>query len=378
MVVCQYFGRCGGCSLQHVPYESQLLQKKARVVSLAKRKNIVLPEVIVSSGREYGYRNRMDFIFHKDGLGLRKKGDWKHIVGIETCPIANEGVNKLLQEARHWFMDNKEKLSVFDVKRQSGVLKYCVVRSSVNLPSSAVSFVMNEDAPSHAEHIVRVEDFARMSSAENVVVTRVPKKSDMSISEDFFPVKGEGILKERIAGSVLSYAVQGFFQNNPVMAEQMVIAAREILSSYETENAILLDLFGGVGTFGIPLGCMFRKLVIFESCKGSVDCAKKNILENTVVGEVIFADAASLHKHELPGLLFVVVDPPRTGLPKKTIAFLLTRMPEVLLYVSCNPEELFRELPLFMPAYDIKSVRLFDLFPQTPHTEVMVELRKKE
>ena len=320
----------------------------------------------------------MDFIFHENGLGLRKKGDWKHIVGIETCPIANAGVNKLLQEARKWFLDNKEKLSVFDVRRQSGVLKYCVVRSSVNMPSSTVSFVMNEDERAYAEHIVLVEGFAKMSSAENVVVTRVSKKSDMSVSEDFFPVKGDGILKERIAGSVLSYAVQGFFQNNPVMAEQMVIAAGKIFESYETGNAILLDLFGGVGTFGIPLASMFRKLVILESGKGSVDCAKMNILENGVNGEVIFADAASLHKFELPGLLFVLVDPPRTGLPKKTIAFLLTRMPEVVVYVSCNPEELFRELPLFMPAYDIRSVRLFDLFPQTLHTEVMVELRKKE
>jgi len=219
-----------------------------------------------------------------------------------------------------------------------------------------------------------IEAFAKTSTAQNILVAYAPCDTEISISEDFFVVKGKDVIKETLLGKTFWYPIQGFFQNNTVMAEKMQAYVNTLLKSHQTQNAHLLDLYGGVGCFGIINAALFKSVVIVESVKPSIDQAEKNIQENKIANaQAIVLDAAQLKKLTLPKPLFVITDPPRSGMHPKTIEQLNILQPEVLIYVSCNIDQLGKDIPKFKN-YQLKSAALFDFFPQTNHAEAVVEL----
>jgi len=368
--LCKYFGQCGGCSSQHIAYDVQLDSKRKQ---LAHSINVDSNTIEVFSDKEYYYRNRMDLIFTHRGSGLRKKGDWRSVVDIEQCVIANEKLNLLIKEIREHFRD----VDFFDVRKNQGTYRYAVLRTPGN--TSSISFVLNEDSTKTGDAIDKIKHYAKISSAENIIVTYVPRQTDMSISEEFFVVKGTDMLTENYLDKVFTYSVQGFFQNNTSMAEKMHEYVHKLCMKHESKKLTLLDLYAGVGTFGINNCSLFKDLFIVESDKHCVVAAKINIEKNRIENaQILELDAMQLKKVELPDKeLFVITDPPRSGMHPKTIEQLNKLKPRVIIYISCNIEQLGRDLPKFKD-YDLKSSALFDLFPHTPHAEGVVELVRKE
>ncbi|MFH0869640.1 MAG: 23S rRNA (uracil(1939)-C(5))-methyltransferase RlmD [archaeon] len=360
---CPFFGKCGGCTTQHVPYELQLENKKKLLIS-----HIKFPEIKVFSGSEYGYRNRMDFIFHEGGLGFREKDKWWKIVDVDNCVISDEKVNGLLLELRDFFKDAEW----FDVKKHTGTFRYAVVRTATE--GATVSIILNEDSSRLSEAVARIKEYAGKSKAENVLGCHVPANTDQSISANHFTVKGEDYLVQNYLGKSFSYSSQGFFQNNHAMAEKMQAYVHNLLRQYRTQDYHLLDLYAGVGTFGIVNASLFKGVTILEGVKECIDSANKNIADNDVRNaKAILLDAMQLKKLDFPAELFVITDPPRSGMHEKTIEQLKKLKPQVIVYVSCNVVQLGKDLPKFK-SYRIKSAALFDLFPQTPHMEAVVEL----
>lgn len=373
--ICPYFGECGGCSTQHIGYALQLENKKktlGRAVACNDINNIK-----VFSGNPCNYRNRMDFIFHSSGLGLRKNRKWQETVDIERCAISDERLNTILKEIRDFFSDayRAGHIDHFDIKKNTGTFRYAVIRAPQH--DSSVSFVLNSGSARLEEAAEKIKKFAEITSAGNVLITYVPPDTDMSISDDFFVVKGKDMLKETYMGRDFEYSAQGFFQNNSEMAEKMQEYCNGILKKYgleKTKKAHLLDLYGGVGTFGIINADLFSGVTIVENVKQCIDAANRNIGINGIKNaKAVLLDAAQLRKLSLPKPLFVITDPPRSGMHLKTIRQLNELKPEVIIYVSCNPEQLGKDIPKFK-GYLIKSAALFDLFPQTNHAEGVVEL----
>ncbi len=364
---CPYFGRCGGCSTQHIDYPAQLDHKKKLLAAL-----IGQDDIEVFSANEYGYRNRMDFVFSKNGVGLRKKGDWKETVTVDSCAISNEKLNILMKEVREFFREP----DYFDVSRKSGTFRYAVIRTPQN--DSSISFVLNSDSTRVGEAIEKIKKFAKETTANNIIVTYAPSITDISVSDDFFVVKGKDMLKESYLGNNFIYSVQGFSQNNHEMAETMHSYCNELLKKYDTKNSHLLDLYGGIGTFGINNSPLFKGVTTVESVKQCIDAANENIkMNNATNTKAVLLDAMQLKKLELPEPLFVITDPPRSGMHPKTILELKMLKPKVILYISCNIQQLGKDIPKFKE-YQLKSAAMFDLFPQTPHTEAIVELVLKE
>ena len=360
---CPYFGSCGGCSAQHIEYDIQVRNKRDTLAAATG-----VEDIKVFIGGEYFYRNRMDLIFHRGGIGFREKGKWQSVVDIERCVISNERLNILIKEIREFFHD----IDAFDIRKCSGTFRYAVIRTPQE--DSAISFVLNADSTRLAEAIEQIKAFAEMTTANNIIITRVPAKTDISTSDDYFVVKGSEYLKETYLGKQFVYHVQGFFQNNTEMTLKMQEYVHNILKSNETKDAHLLDLYGGVGTFGIINAPLFKGVTIIESVEQAIDAANKNItINNATNAKAIVLDAMQLKKVDLPKPLFVITDPPRTGMHLKTIEALHKLKPQVMIYISCNVEQLVKELPKFT-GYTIKSVALFDLFPQTTHSESVVEL----
>jgi len=355
--LCQYFGICGGCSSQHIDYSLQLVNKKNALTIATGFSN-----VNVFSNGEYHYRNRMEFIFHQNGLGLRKK-DTGNIIDIEECAIANEKINLLLRELRSFF----EKPDYFNAG--NGTFKYAIVRATNS--ESAISFVLNEKSSRLKEAVENIQLFSAKTTSDNVIVT-------YSIDDDkftqFFLIRGDGTLKESYCGMNFLYSVQGFFQNNSKMARQMHSYCHDIIKRYNTENYELLDLYAGVGGFGIINSGLFRKVVMVENVKEGVEYAKKNIKNNNIKNaEAVLLDAQKIKKLKFGERLFIITDPPRSGMDPKTIDAIKKLRPDIILYVSCNMVKLKKDIPKFRQ-YKVKSAALFDFFPQTNHIESVVEL----
>jgi 23S rRNA (uracil1939-C5)-methyltransferase len=169
------------------------------------------------------------------------------------------------------------------------------------------------------------------------------------------------------------------------MAQKMLQYCKELFESYDIqkEKSVLVDLYGGVGTFGIINSKLFSEVLTIESYEKSTEKAQKNIQANNISNtKAICQDAMSLKKLSLDMWskgkdLYVLTDPPRSGMHKKTIQYLMEIKPKTMIYVSCNPQQLSVELEKFKEDYKINSMALFDLFPQTPHIECVAELLRK-
>jgi len=363
MAKCPYFGQCSGCQLQHVEYGKQLEQKKQAVARATG-----ISDVKIFSGPEYGYRNRMDFMFHAAGLGFRRKDEPSQIVDVSECPIANKRINELLGELRAFFVKN----DAFDLRRRTGTLRYAVIRAPEN--NSSISFVLNEESQKLGEAVEKIQEFAQKTTAGSVVVAYVPPDVEESISAEFYFEKGEEMLTERYISSEFIYPLQGFFQNNHEMAEKMQHYVNELFRAYDTSNAHLLDMYSGVGTFGIINAELFKDVIMIENYAPSIEAANKNIEKNGINNaKATVLDAKKLKRLNLEQPLFVITDPPRSGMDMETIAELNKLKPKAIIYISCNLQQLAKDIPKFK-GHTVKSAALFDMFPHTNHSEAVVEL----
>ncbi len=361
--LCPYYGNCNGCSAQHIEYKQQLNNKKQWI-----GKALSFPYVTVFQDKEYHYRNRMDFIVKKGRIGLRSVDNAAELVDVENCPIAEEGINELLVEVRTFFKNHP--------LLKEDLFYYIVIRKT-SLGDSSISFVLNDNSTKLGEAQELIRKFAEGSSVKNVLITYTNPEEDQSISEEFFAVKGTDQLHEEYLGKKFFYSVQGFSQNNTLMANKMHEYVHQLLEKYANKQAYLLDLYAGVGTFGILNADLFKEVTIVESFAPCIETAKLNLQENQVKNAHPFVlDARNLVKLKLRTPLYVITDPPRVGMDEKTIIELKRLKPEVIIYISCNHHQLSRDIPKFKD-YEVKSAAIFDLFPQTAHMEVVVELVRR-
>jgi len=313
------------------------------------------------------------------GLGFRGRSG---LVDIENCVIADDEVNVLLNDLRTFFNDN----DAFDFRTNQGTFREAIVRIT-RLGDSSISVLLNPDSPQITAAVERVRAFSQNTTAKNVLVVLSPINTDFKAdyNDNFLVIKGSEMLEEEFLGKRFFYHSLGFFQNNPVMAEKMHKYCHDLLGVYTNSvytnaygpTASLLDLYGGVGYFGIINADLFKEVTIIESVPQCIKAAKENILLNHASNtKAILLDAKSLRKLKFPAPLIVLTDPPRSGMDEKTISYINELKPDVLVYISCNPQQLGKELKRFK-SYEIKSAALFDLFPQTNHMESVIELVRK-
>ncbi len=358
--------KCGGCAMQHIPYSVQLENKKKKLIT-----EIGYSDIQVYSDSEWHYRNRMDMVFTPTGLGFREKGKWWRTVPVKQCVISNSKLNTLIIEINAFF---GPEFDYFNVKSHEGTFKYAVIRTPQN--DSSVSIVLNRQGERYDQAVEKVKEYAKISTANNVLITNMKAKSSQSYGEDFEIIKGSDMLEETILGKTFHYSCQGFFQNNSIMAEKMHAYVHELVKNYPTTEAHLLDLYSGVGAFGVINADLFSGMTTIEAFEGCTVAAKANIERNALTkkAEAICMDAKRLKQVKFPNKpLYVITDPPRSGMHQETIIQLKKLKPEVIIYISCNVEQLGKDLPKFTD-YNIKSAALFDLFPQTNHMEGVVEL----
>ncbi len=377
--LCPVFGKCGGCSSLNIDYIEQLEIKKNKVKNILLNNKIKhFPELQIYFKDEYFYRNRMDFVFCTEGLGLRQKGNFRKKIPIEKCFIADEKINILVYEINKWLYENKEKLDIFDVKKNSGTLRYAVIRTAKFFDCSTVTFILNKDSEKILENKDLLIKYKENSKASNILIGFVKHNSDLSSTLEYEIIKGSDLLWEKLCGFNYFYHSQGFFQNNPFVLQDMMNFIKYNINERYDE---LFDLYGGVGTFGIFLSDKADKIFIADNSNLSLLAAERNLQENNIKNATIinFDDKKPdilLESISKDNKKIFVIDPPRAGMHKNTLKLIFDILPDKIIYISCNPKQLSLELSLLIQKYNIVKNAIFDMFPQTEHIETIAILQK--
>ncbi len=378
---CSLYGICGGCTNQHEKHETQLFRKKNEILTLFRKGEI--PETYtyeVISGEAYHYRNRMDFAFSKtlkgEYVGLREKNSFQYVVNLEECHLALPRINEILTEVQELRRVTKSYLDLFDIYIQEGTLKYATIRVTANAHDESLTFILNQDSEKKDEVVDLIEQFAEESKIKNILIGWVERKRDQSISENIEVIKGDRLLTENLVGKSITFDNQSFFQNHTAMIEKIILKLRDWMLE-KKDNHFLLDLYGGAGTFGVTLGDLFKDLSVVDMQGPNIEQALENL---TTAGlshaKVLTSDALNFDKVITGDQAesTYVVDPPRAGLHPKVLDKILKLGPKTIYYVSCNPKQFVLELKTLQQRYVLKKTALFDLFPQTPHLELVSQL----
>ena len=334
---CSLYGRCGGCVYQHLTYEAEIEAKRRQFTTVMSRighfSDFPELECFVPSQERYGYRNKLrlepilnknSHVFSGYGFCLR---DNRTFMPVKECCLAKPQLNGIIRSAinSNWGLQN--------ARRQN--------------PSS--------------------------------LTIRITSNGDTAFYFGFAPSKLTW-LKETLRGKSVSVPVGSFWQVNPAVAEALFSHIRGWVA--ELNKEVLIDAFAGVGTFTLVLGDLFRHRVIIESDKQAVEAAKFNLAQAEMKATFIAKTTESSIGRVLSSVkasdTLVVIDPPRTGCAPETIKLLRKFAPSHILYVSCNPSTLARDLNLLcQEKYTPKRAAAFDMFPATAHFESALLLEKK-
>lgn len=331
---CPYFGTCGGCHYQHADYDLQL-QVKLDILreTLARVGKFEAPaDIRTVTGPAYEYRNRVQLHVDKRKIGYHKLGS-NQLLEIDQCPISSPKIQETIRTLRQMARE----------RRWPNFLK-------------SIEIFTNETE-------VQV----------NVLESTLP------VAQRFFdwcaetiPGYAPGVLHYKTAGHSFRVSHDAFFQVNRFLVDDLT---NLVLEGAEGESAI--DLYSGVGLFTVPLGKRFANVTAVETGSTAVRDARFNAEQAGVRVDALQMPAEAYLAGDEAKADFVVADPPRAGLGKQVVEALCKAAPQRLHIVSCDPATLARDLMRLLQDYDLESLTMVDLFPQTFHLETVAKLRHK-
>lgn len=370
---CPYAGKCGGCPWQMIDYPKQLEYKRDLVNSSFERAALPFRIADVEASAEIFYfRNRMDYVFGASGeLGLKEPGAWWSVLDLGTCFLLSENAVRVMERVRAWAQ--KHALAPWDNKKYTGLLRYLVIREGKFTNERCVTLVTSaEPFPDAAREDLVVE---LKNLATTIYWGINPEITDLSIAPEMKLLHGKRYLTERVGDYTFDIHPNSFFQTNAYMAARLMETVR--LSAALESHERLLDLYCGVGFFAIALAGSCREVIANELDHGAIDLAKQNALQNKITNATFLQGATENILPKMPRPDVVILDPPRSGMHPKALGTLLAFHPKRIVYVSCNYEALARELPAFLRDYEITNQTALDLFPHTPHVEVVTAFKRK-
>jgi 23S rRNA (uracil1939-C5)-methyltransferase len=376
---CVHFAQgCGGCTWQHVDYASQLRAKETAVRDSLERLGGLrdLPlRPIIPARSPWHYRNKMEFAFHPEGvLGLHPRGAWHSILPLDQCLLATPLTVALVKAAQAFAREAR--LSLHDPRTHEGLLRELVVRHSRGTGETMLGIVTSPGA--FDAGTAMADCLAAVDASVVSVVRSIRASSDTSAPlQQTTLLRGQDHITETVGGLRFGIGIETFFQTNSAQAEVLVSLVRALAG--DGPAGLAIDLYCGVGMFTLALAGAGARAVGIELSASSVEAARANARSNGL-GEARFfsGDARTvlpqvLAEHGTPRV--VVLDPPRAGAGGKVMRRIARSSPERIIYVSCNPTTLARDLVELLPfGYRTSVVQPLDLFPQTYHVETVVAL----
>lgn len=382
---CSWYGLCGGCSLQHADYAMQLEIKK-RIVFDAFMKTVGKEHLdkiqdCVPSPKKWCYRNKASFPVKRGkknlNVGFYMKGSHR-IIPINSCCILEEGIDYIYRR----LLENLSYLGIegYDEKKGTGILRHLVLRRTARGDKAVILVLRNfgkKEERSLRSFMQRVSEMLGKDISFYVNVN--PHKGNRIFGERTIAIKGKEGLSESICGKTLFFGPTSFFQVNRDVAELLF---QEVKNALETSGADhVTELYCGVGAITVTYGENVKSVTAVESWPESVLFLRKNIELNKLNNvRVLEGDVEEF----APDALFgedkvVLLDPPRSGCAKGVLEGIIERRPKAVIYVSCNPATLARDVSILMNGgYELSFVKPFDMFPMTAHVESMALLTREK
>ena len=333
---CPYYYICGGCNLMHIKYKNQLEFKKEKVINNLKHiSNIEIKDISIESDNEYNYRNHIILRVDKNRIGFYKSHS-NEIVDIKYCLISNEIINIKIDEIRDFLNKYKDNnINKISIKAFNGVL--------INIVS---------------DDFTLMDEFIKYVKVDSLYINNELVYKNKSIKFKFDKFN-------------FMVSNNSFFQKNTDMALKLYNYIKENID----DNSKILDLYSGIGSIGIFVADKCKSVLGVEIIESAVDNAKENSKINNINNIEFICGKVEDNLDNIKDIDTIIVDPPRVGLNKKAIENINKINPKKIIYVSCNSTTLARDINYLN--YEIKSIKLFDLFPNTHHCESVVVLERK-
>ena len=374
---CGIFRLCGGCDFRHIAYEEECLHKQRRVDDTLRRVGglEIKTERFNPSGATERYRNKAQYFFSGEKAGFYRAGS-HDVIDCPDCLIQDRRAGQCREGVLNWM--KKYSVPAFDERTGKGTVRYLQVRTGTG--GALVTVVSGKrELPEEGELVREL----RRACPEvcSVVLNINPAPGNVILGGENRVLFGEGYVTDVMCGKGFRISPHSFYQINRPQAEMLYRRAAEYLDLTGGES--LVDLYCGIGTIGLSMAEQVGKLLGVEIVPQAVEDARDNARRNGVGNaEFICADAGEAaamlaRRGEKPDA--IIVDPPRKGLSRDVIEAVIAMSPEKLVYISCDPATLARDLKLLC-AGGYKAVRCeaFDLFPRCAHVETVVLLSKGE
>ncbi len=381
--VCHNFPACGGCMYQTMPYEEQLKMKSEQIKTLL---DGVIDyaydfEPIKRSPKEFAYRNKMEFSFgdeYKDGpltLGLHKKGSTYDILTASDCKLVHEDMTKILVCVWQYFL--KRKVSYYKKMQHVGYLRHLMLRRADRTGEILVNLVTTSqemhDLQPLVEEILALDLEGKITGILHIINDSL---SDVVQSDETKVLYGQDYFYEELLGLRFRITPFSFFQPNSQAAEILYETVREYVGR-EKKN-VIYDLYSGTGTISQIAAAVADKVVGVEIVEEAVEAARENAQLNGIGNcEFIAGDVLKVLDNLTERPDFIILDPPRDGVHPKALPKILDYGVDKLIYISCKPTSLARDLPMFHEkGYRVERCVCVDQFVHTVHVETVALISK--
>ena len=378
---CPVYKKCGGCQLQNLTYEEQLRYKQNKVIKLLKSFGRV--EQIIGMDNPYHYRNKVQAAFFTDRNGKIKSGVYQsgthRIVNVDDCQIEDKLADKIIVAIRK--MLPSFRLTTYNEDTRKGFLRHVLVKRGFSTDQVMVVLVTGTPIFPSKNNFVKAlrEKFPQITT---VVQNINSFKTNLVLGERQIVLYGKGYIEDELCGCRFRISPKSFYQINPIQTEVLYGKAIEFANLKGDET--VLDTYCGVGTIGIiaakhGAGQVVGVEMNGDAVRDAIQNAKANQLNNIRffkgdAGEFMESAAEENTKPDI-----VMMDPPRAGSSVQFLSSLIKMSPSTIVYVSCNPETLARDLEYLRKnsRYRVKKIQPVDMFPHTQHVETVVLLSRK-
>ena len=378
--LCPVSTACGGCVFQNATYEYELRYKKHKVEEDLKRighlENIKVNDVIGMDNPTH-YRNKIQVPFGKENkhvvYGFYKSNTHK-IIPIKQCNIEDIKAGPVLQEIAS--LMEKYHIDPYNEDYRTGIIRHVLIRTSMSTGEIMVVFVSNVDSFPGRNNFIK--ELTKNCPQISTIIFNVNKRdTNVILGESEKTLFGKGYITDEILGLKFNISSKSFFQVNPIQVQKLYGKALEYAEL--NKNETLLDAYAGVCTIGLLASKYVKEVTSVEIVKSAVLNGRNNAKLNNINNiKIIEADCTEYINNELPHFDVVIMDPPRKGSTVEFLNALLKIKPKKIIYISCEPSTLARDLEYLKEQYDIKVVQPVDMFPRSFHVETIVGLILKK
>lgn len=382
---CQHFSRCGGCSFRHISYDAELKIKKKHVSDCISRiggfKDIKIEEIVPAKNLNF-YRNKSQIpVGNMDGKVISGffSPHSHRIVNCDECLLHPKEFDKIAHAVKFWM--EKFKISAYNESSGKGLVRHIYMRYAEKTGEIMVCLVIcGNDIPFKNELLkVLTENFKNI---KGIILNINREKTNVILGKKSIVIWGKGFITDELCGLKFNISPLSFYQVNRTQTEKLYNLVKNNLDL--PKDALILDLYCGIGTIGLSLSNSARKIIGAEIVPEAVKDAKENARINGIKNSEFFCCDASKISEKLKifneNIDAVVIDPPRKGCSLGLVQDIIKTEPKKIAYVSCNPATLARDLKIFSQNSDfkIKKVIPVDMFPRTSHVETIVILERKK